>query len=552
MQVIAAAKTVSDFADTPANGTVVISHGEEMSEKYTLTINENGVIIYGDSAAGAFYGIQTLKQLLQQGNRLPYVEIHDAPEFTYRGFYHDVSRGRIPTLETLKKLVDKLALYKMNSLQLYVEHTFAFREYVQANEGQEPLTAEEIRELDAYCRERFVDLVPSLSCFGHLYALLEQDEYKHLCELENYQPTTHLWWERMRHHTLDPENPDSFALVQSLIDQYLPLFSSHYFNICCDETFDLGKGKSAGKDIGQVYTAFVSRLISYVESCGKTAMLWGDIVLKHMERVADISPKAILLNWDYNSDTPFTKVKRFEQAGKQQIVCPGTNGWGKFVEDITVSENNIRRMSIFGKLCDAQGVLNTNWGDFGHLCDPANAAFGLILGAAEAWNPGGADNDYFDKAVSILNYQNDNGKVIEVLRTMGNNNDNLIKRLLDIYVDMSVGKKVKPEGYDEKLYISRAERYQVARKLLEEERRNGTIEEESAQMLIYAAWAYELLYRGIAIYCGDADELDWKVSFELWITAYAEDWKQKNKPDELPILEEFFNTFKHCVLGNSK
>ena len=132
-------------------GKLFISHGCLESEDYDLNITEQEIVITASSAAGAFYGIQTLKQLLMQGKRVPCMELHDCPEFSYRGFYHDVTRGRIPTLETLKKLADKAAFYKLNSLQLYVEHTFAFREYVGVNKGQEPLTPEDIRELDAYC-----------------------------------------------------------------------------------------------------------------------------------------------------------------------------------------------------------------------------------------------------------------------------------------------------------------------------------------------------------------------------------------------------------------
>ncbi len=199
-------------------GKVTVSHGHSFGEDYSLSVTENEIQIAASSAAGAFYGIQTLKQLLAQGSMIPCMEIHDRPEFPYRGFYHDVTRGRIPTLDTLKRLADKAAYYKINSLQLYVEHSFAFAEYANINEGQEPLTAEDIRELDAYCRERFIDLVPSLSCFGHLYALLESREYGHLCELEGYEPTRHLWKERMQHHTIDVSAPESFALIRSLID----------------------------------------------------------------------------------------------------------------------------------------------------------------------------------------------------------------------------------------------------------------------------------------------------------------------------------------------
>ena len=105
----------------------------------------------------------------------------------YRGFYHDTTRGKVPKVETLKMLIDQMAYYKLNSLQLYVEHTFDFKEYATTKERTGYFTAEEIKELDDYCYENFIDFIPSLSCFGHLQELLEIPEYKHLCVLENHE-----------------------------------------------------------------------------------------------------------------------------------------------------------------------------------------------------------------------------------------------------------------------------------------------------------------------------------------------------------------------------
>ena len=68
------------------------------------------IIITGGSACGLFYGMQTLRQMTQQeGCCLPYTSIQDRPQIEHRGFYHDVTRGRIPTMDYLKKLVDRMA-----------------------------------------------------------------------------------------------------------------------------------------------------------------------------------------------------------------------------------------------------------------------------------------------------------------------------------------------------------------------------------------------------------------------------------------------------------
>ena len=75
------------------------------AQAYELHINADGIIITGGSACGLFYGMQTLRQMTQQeGCCLPYTNIQDRPQIEHRGFYHDVTRGRIPTMDYLKKL----------------------------------------------------------------------------------------------------------------------------------------------------------------------------------------------------------------------------------------------------------------------------------------------------------------------------------------------------------------------------------------------------------------------------------------------------------------
>ncbi|MBQ7091007.1 MAG: beta-N-acetylhexosaminidase, partial [Clostridia bacterium] len=101
-------------------------------EGYTLTVSEDAVSIEAEGAAGAFYGIQTLRQLLK-AEAVPCLTIEDQPDFAHRGFYHDMTRGKVATVATLKKLIDEMSYYKMNSLQLYVEHTFEFEECKDLN-----------------------------------------------------------------------------------------------------------------------------------------------------------------------------------------------------------------------------------------------------------------------------------------------------------------------------------------------------------------------------------------------------------------------------------
>jgi hypothetical protein len=396
------------------------------NEKYFLSVSGSGITLKGVSAQGLFRAAATFVQLiLNSVSSIPYLEVQDEPDFKVRGFYHDVTRGRVPSLDTLKRLADNLAFYKINHLQLYIEHTFAFQALPELWADKDPLRSEDILSLDRYCRERYIDLVPSLSTFGHLYELLRLPRFEHLNELEiKASQTPRNLWDRMAHYTLDVSNPQSFDLVKGMIEEFSPLFSSPYFNICCDETFDLGKGRNArraeSEGTGRLYVEFVNKIIGVVRSLGKKPMLWGDIVLKHPELISQIPSEAVFLNWDYTPEVDESSVKTFKNARVKQYVCPGVNGWSRFAADVNRACTNISKMVRFGKDEGALGVLNTDWGDCGHVNLLSSSFHGLAFGAALSWNAGdGDDSGWFDRRFSFLQWGSDERRLGEILRELG-------------------------------------------------------------------------------------------------------------------------------------
>ena len=153
-------------------------------EGYALAISKNGIEISFRETGGLRAASATLRQLLRQyGRRLPCLKIRDWPDFARRGVMLDISRGRVPKLETLLDLAEKLADFKINELQLYTEHTFAYRKYKSVWQSWGALTGEEIRILDARCRELGIDLVPNQNSFGHLRYFLEDPKLKKLAEV---------------------------------------------------------------------------------------------------------------------------------------------------------------------------------------------------------------------------------------------------------------------------------------------------------------------------------------------------------------------------------
>jgi hypothetical protein len=404
---------------------LVLNGADEKSENYQLSVAQTEIRITAGSETGLFYGLQTLRQLIRtEGTILPEVKIDDAPDYPARGFYHDCTRGKIPTLETLFKLADKLAYYKMNQLQLYIEHTFAFARHSDMWSGADPLTAEEIIRLDHYCRERHIDLVPSLSTFGHFYMGLRSPRKKHLNELYvdgSAKPFS--FHDRMAHYTLNASDPESIRLVEDMLAEFLPLFSSGCFNICCDETFDLGKGKNAAKvarlgSAEKLYVDFLLKIIAAVKKHGKRVMFWGDIIAKAPELIKELPVDTIPLEWDYSAEADRRDTRIMQQSGLDFYVCPGVSGWNSFLNRINSASQNIVNYAKRGLKFGAVGLLNTDWGDYGHVNLLGCSYHGLALGGAAAWNcKAAADLDSFDRAFSAIEFGDPANRIVKAWRT---------------------------------------------------------------------------------------------------------------------------------------
>ena len=508
----------------------------ESGEAYALQIGAEGIKIQADGPAGAFYAVQTLKQIFA-GGEIPYLEIQDEPDFEYRGFYHDITRGKIPTVETMKTLIDQMAYYKMNSLQMYVEHVYEFEECKELNKIFGAYTKEELQELDQYCKERFIDFIPSLSAFSHMYEVLEQDQYKHLRVLKDFEPSVNRWHERMAHHTINPLLPESEALVMSMIDQYMPAFTSETFNICCDETFDLGQLDSE-LDTGKLYVDFTKKIIDHVQAKGKTIMMWADILLQHPEYIEEIPEDTLFLNWDYAADPPEAKVQKFGELGRKQIVCPGTGSWRRLCEDVAVEEQNISKMAEYGHKYGALGVLNTNWGDWGNPCSIDLAMYGMVLGAAKSWSVDTNINDAFYDAVNHLLYGAENA--VQMLREISAAQDQIKwMPFTKDYLESRYKKEVEPE-------------LPAAEFTAENVKTVQSTYEKCQEVLTGINWKYEeareemlICIEGICVMAELAAKMkgipvERMTDTEQWLAKYSAKWEQKNKPCELSTIQEMF------------
>ncbi|HEY1923283.1 MAG TPA: family 20 glycosylhydrolase [Tepidisphaeraceae bacterium] len=357
---------------------------------YRLSIAPGHCRMIGGDAAGIFYGRQTLLQLQRQfPMALPCLEIEDWPDFAVRGVMLDISRCKVPTMSTLLSLVDRLANWKINHLQLYIEHTFAYRGHEDVWKSAGPMTGEEIRELDQFCKARFIELVPNQNSFGHMQRWLKHPRYLPLAEAPDGAETP--WGYRQEGpFSLCPTDPRSLELLEDLYSQLLPNFSSKMFNVGCDETYDIGQGRSKDEvlkcGVHQVYLEFLGRVNDLAARHGRRMMFWGDIILHQPELIERVPTGSIAMNWGYEANHPFNaEAKKFADSGVDFYVCPGTSTWCSIAGRTDNMLANQLAAAEAGLAHRAAGYLNTDWGDYGHLQYLPMSYAGFAAGAAMSW-----------------------------------------------------------------------------------------------------------------------------------------------------------------------
>ncbi|MFA7171952.1 MAG: family 20 glycosylhydrolase [Kiritimatiellia bacterium] len=391
---------------------------------YRLQLFPEAAFVSASDDAGLYYGALTLLQLVSlQGGELPCCVMDDAPDFAVRGVMLDISRDKVPAMRTLLELVDKLSATKINHLQLYMEHTFAYQGHERVWRQASPLNAAEIMQLDQYCAKRFIALVPNQNSFGHMERWLVHREYNHMAALpEGGAPLP--WGGVQRLPTaLNPVDEHCLAFLDDLYTQLLPNFSSKLFNVGCDEVFGLHLGRCAAEvkehGTGRVYLKFLKKIFDLVRKHGCQPAFWGDIIVKYPELVAELPRDVVALEWGYEADHPFAeRCQLFQNSGLAFYLCPGTSSWNSIAGRYENMRQNILSAAENGLKYGAEGLVVTDWGDAGHWQPLSTAYAGFAYTAGLAWSLR-ANRDMDIKAQVSRCFIGDPGALGEILVELG-------------------------------------------------------------------------------------------------------------------------------------
>ena len=530
--------------------------------QYRLAIAPDAVTLTAGDDEALCNGVQTLRQIIDlNGAVLPAQTITDWPDMATRGYYFDCSRGRVPKLSYLKQVADRLCRYKVNQWQLYIEHTYLFRDLSEAWRDDTPLTAQEILELDDYCAARHIELVPSLSTFGHMYKILSTKTCCDLCELEDSEKIPFSYSYAGWHHTLNASDPDSLAFVKKLIDEYRPLFRTNKFNICDDETFDLGKGRSkeqADREGAQaLYVRHVKALCEYIVAQGGIPQFWGDIMWRFPESCRELPKETICLNWGYLPEQRENEIRDIAASGITQYACPGCCGWNRWMPLQLYAYKNNRIMGRHARKYHAVGILNTDWGDYGHINDPRLTVPGLLYGAAFAWNADEVPFDEINEAVSRLEYGDASGTLAGAMAEMSDHEVfdwwNAVN-----WIESSAERRAKLLAKLDMTQVPAANAaVEAARgKVLAAARSLPAGRKDIVQLVCVVADSI-LLWNDVGAYLAGAhttgDEAGTALACRLehWFYRYRIEWDKTSRVSATPNLIRLMNAWADCLRGRA-
>jgi hexosaminidase len=322
-------------------------------EQYQIRANEDGVFVEAGGIAGAVYAGATLAQLCaEHGGRLPHCQIEDAPEHPWRGLLIDVCRHFFPIV-TIKTLVDLMAYYKYNRLHLHLTEDQGFRfeseRFPRLNSvgsyrkstfvrrggvaGQDGVphggyySKAELRELVRYAKARGIEIVPEIDMPGHALSVIAA--YPALaCFEEPVEVATRFGVTDFSSKLYCAGSEQTYDFLFSLLDEVLEVFPYEYVHIGGDEALKSEWKRCAKcqrvmrekklKDEHELQGYFLNRVIAFLKSRGRQAIVWNDGLCNTLSR------DAVCQYW-----TPLTKkgpgqIAHYVNAGGKAILSPVT------------------------------------------------------------------------------------------------------------------------------------------------------------------------------------------------------------------------------------
>jgi len=352
-----------------------------MDQGYVLEVLADKIVLTATTETGLYYAGLSLDQLRrhfqkEDNGKVPCMKIVDYPALKYRGWMDDISRGPVPTMEFLKRVIATMAQYKMNFFNLYTEHLFKLDRLPDIAPA-DGLTAAQIKELEEYAALFHIEIFGNQQCLAHAEKTLRIPFYQDMADTKA---------------NVNPGAEATHEFLKYQLETVAQAYHSPFFNINCDETEALGNGKARSYvethgGASQVYVDHILWVYDILRKQGKRVMMWGDIAAKDPAIVSQLPKDMLMIVWMYApSDSYVNMIKPFTTAGFEFMVAPGMSMWGTVYPSYDTYTKNIANLVRDGHQHGAIGMMNTAWDDSGESL--FNTTWhGMVWSAEMAWKP---------------------------------------------------------------------------------------------------------------------------------------------------------------------
>ncbi len=360
-------------------------------DEYNIEVDREKVLMKANSPEGAFYAAQTFRQIMwnadiDTGNAkiaIQHIKVSDQPGNPYRGFHMDLSR-HLFSKEFIFRIIDQMALYKLNILQLHLTDDQGWRiqiekypkltsigayrefndydyecldkakydsdynfdpQFVTGNTYGGYYTKQDIRDIVAYAAENFIDVIPEIDMPGHMSAAIKAYPELSLSCSGNTN------WSDEFSEPLCVCKPEVMQFAFEVWDEVMELFPYEYVHLGADEV-----DKSFWKEstycqqfmedhhfnhVNKIQSYFVDEMYKHFSSKGKEMIAWDDIMVSNDDNIVnEVDPKINIMYWrDYKPEA----ADYAAQNGNPVILTP----WSWFYLSSDATDENLKRLYEF-------------------------------------------------------------------------------------------------------------------------------------------------------------------------------------------------------------
>lgn len=373
------------------------------------------------------------------------MELHGTPLFINRAYQLDISRDRVPTLDTLAWLIGVLGELRYTELHLYIEHTFTYEGHEAVWRDASPLTRDDLTWVRDHAAAAGLTLVANLNCFGHMERWLRVEEHRHRAECPDGFPSP--FGSGTSPPTCLAPTPENAEFAVGLARELLDVVGGDRIMIGGDEPFELGRCRSRneaariGRD--RLYREHLGRIVGPLLDDGVEVMIWGDQFRRDPTAIEWVPDGVTLVPWNYEAPgrgwasalpneivellgLPDGDERGFEahvelmaDAGLPFRVAAGTGSWNSLIGRNANAAANIDDAARVGAERGATGFMLCDWGDKGHWQPLAVSLPSIVRAAAAAWRGSSQNLEVGAVIDRLLDAEPGTGELLDRLGHLG-------------------------------------------------------------------------------------------------------------------------------------